>query len=99
VSEHTTAVVSILDKEYQIACSAEERDALHTAAAELDGRMRNIRNSGTIVGLDRIAVMAALNLCHELRQIAQGDESIAAALDTDTLTRLKKKIDKALESS
>ena len=99
MSESKTAVVNILDKDYQIACQPDERDALQAAAAELDGRMRTIRNSGNVVGLDRIAVMAALNLCHELQQIDNSKGGAPSSLDKDTLARLKKKIDKALESS
>lgn len=98
MSESKTVTVSILDKDYQIACPPDEREALHSAAAELDERMRVIRNAGSVVGLDRIAVMAALNLCHELQQIKITPGSGSSSLDKDTLTRLKKKIDKALES-
>ena len=58
--------VRILEKEYFIACPHEERSALLDAAEFLNSRMREIRDSGKIVGLDRIAVMAALNLAHEL---------------------------------
>ncbi len=101
MSDNKTVVVNILDKDYQIACPLEERDALHSAAEELDHRMREIRNAGNVIGLDRIAVMAALNLCHELQQI-QGSGKTGTpmtGLDKETLTRLKKKIDKALQSS
>jgi len=58
--------VRILEKEYMIACAPEERTELLDSAEFLNGRMREIRDSGKIVGLDRIAVMAALNLAHEL---------------------------------
>ena len=57
--------VRIMDKEYVVACAYEERSALLDAAEFLNTRMREIRDSGTVVGLDRIAVMAALNLSHE----------------------------------
>ncbi len=97
MADNKTVIVNILDKEYQIACPPEEREALHNAAAELDERMRNIRNTGSVIGLDRIAVMAALNLCHELQQI-QGTSGGEMSLDKDTLTRIQKKIDKALQS-
>lgn len=96
--ESKTVVVNILDKDYQIACPPEEREALRSAATELDKRMRAIRNTGSVIGLDRIAVMAALNLCHELQQLQGDGKGDASALDKETLTRLKKKIDKALES-
>src|SRR5580692_8568251 len=58
--------VRILEKEYMVACSPEERTELLDSAEFLNGRMREIRDSGKIVGLDRIAVMAALNLAHEV---------------------------------
>lgn len=88
--------VHILDKDYQIACPPEERKALLQAAEELDARMRTIRSSGSIVGLDRIAVMAALNLCHELHQ--------AQAQNTQTegepaLERMAQKLERALGQS
>lgn len=58
--------VRIMEKEYVVACPYEERSALLDAAEFLNVRMREIRESGKVVGLDRIAVMAALNLAHEL---------------------------------
>ena len=57
--------VRIMEKEYVVACAYDERSALLDAAEFLNGRMREIRDSGKVVGLDRIAVMAALNLAHE----------------------------------
>ena len=58
--------VRIMEKEYVVACPYEERSALLDAAEFLNARMREIRDSGKVVGLDRIAVMAALNLAHEI---------------------------------
>lgn len=58
--------VRILEKEYQVACPANERTALLDSAEILNSRMREIRDSGKVVGLDRIAVMAALNMANEL---------------------------------
>ncbi len=58
--------VRILEKEYIVACAPEERTGLLDSAELLNGRMREIRDSGKIVGLDRIAVMVALNLAHEV---------------------------------
>ncbi|RKZ89543.1 MAG: cell division protein ZapA [Gammaproteobacteria bacterium] len=58
--------VSILGKEYQIACPEEEKPALISSAQLLHSNMEQIQSSGKIIGLDRIAVMAALNLAHEL---------------------------------
>ena len=58
--------VRILEKDYFVACAPEERSDLLDSAEMLNSRMREIRDSGKIVGLDRIAVMAALNLAHEV---------------------------------
>ncbi len=58
--------VSILGKEYQVACPPEERADLYASAALLDERMRGVRDAGRVVGADRIAVMVALNLAHEM---------------------------------
>ena len=61
-----TLSVHILGKDYQVACPSEERDALLNAAIELDRRMKAIRQTGSVIGVERIAVMAALNLTHEV---------------------------------
>lgn len=58
--------VHILDKEYLVACPEDEREALFASAELLTSKMKEIRDSGKIVGADRIAVMAALNMAHEL---------------------------------
>jgi len=63
-SSHTVTV-KILDKEYQVACPPDEVDSLTQSARFLDQRMADIRGTGKVVGLDRIAVMAALNITHE----------------------------------
>lgn len=61
-----TVSVHILGKDYQVACPAQERSSLMASAAELDRRMKVIRQSGSVIGVERIAVMAALNLAHEV---------------------------------
>lgn len=66
MTQPNTATVHILDKEYCIACPSDERANLENAARYLDGKMRDIRSSGKVIGADRIAVMAALNIAHEL---------------------------------
>ena len=76
--------VRILDKEYQVACPDEEREALLESAAMLNRKMQEIRASGKVVGLDRVAVMAALNLSHEILQnrtaAEQADQSLVSRL-------------------
>lgn len=92
-----TEFVKILDKEYQVACSPEERDALNQAARDLDARMRDVRGSGTVIGLERIAVMVALNLSHELISLQKQLSLAEAGVDEDLLSRLADKIDQALK--
>lgn len=58
--------VTILGREYRVACRDDERAALLEAVAYLDARMREIRDTGKVSGLDRIAVMAALNIANDL---------------------------------
>ena len=58
--------VTILGRDYKIACRESERAELMRAVALLDGRMREIRDTGKVAAVDRIAVMAALNLANEL---------------------------------
>jgi cell division protein ZapA len=65
-AEAQLAVVDILDKEYRIACPEPEREALLASARLVDQKMREVRDSGRVVGSDRIAVMAALNIAHDL---------------------------------
>ena len=77
--------VRILEKEYQVSCPASERTALLDSAEALNARMREIRDSGKVVGLDRIAVMAALNMANELLRAREKGESI----ETDVGDRIK----------
>lgn len=64
--EVTRVTVRLLEKEYVIACPVSERAALLESAELLNAKMREVRDSGKTIGLDRIAVIAALNLTHEL---------------------------------
>ena len=60
-----TIEISILGRNYKIACEENERAALLEAVAYLDGKMGEIKHAGKVSGTDRIAVMAALNIAHE----------------------------------
>ena len=77
--------VRILEKEYHVACPIEERAALLDSAEYLNRKMREIRDSGKVVGLDRIAVMAALNIVNELLQSKGRDSGV----ETDIAARLR----------
>lgn len=72
MSKASTFSVTILDKEYQVACPPEQQAELLLSARHLDEQMRAIRSTGKVIGLERIAVMAALNISHELLQTRNG---------------------------
>ena len=72
--------VNILDRDFMVAAPEEARESLLESARLLDTRMREIRSSGKIVGIDRIAIMAALNITHEMLQ-AQGQAAVADDAD------------------
>ncbi len=84
-AEVARVAVRILDKEYVIACPHEERAELLDSAAYLNSKMREVRDNGKVIGLDRIAVVVALNLANELVKLRGREEK----LDLDVGARLK----------
>lgn len=88
--------VRILEKEYQFACPAEEKNDLIRSAEYLNARMKQIRDSGNVVGTDRIAVMAALNLANDLLKGRVRDQSLEAHVGT-RLKTLRERVESALE--
>lgn len=86
--------IKVLDKDYRVACPAEEQDALRASAEFLNGKLDEIRSKGSIIGTERIAVMAALNLAHEL---VTGQDYQTDYGDLDSrVDNLQKKINIAL---
>lgn len=90
--------VTILGKEYKIVCDDNEKEVLLESAQDLDKQMRAIRDTGKVNSPDRIAVMAALNLTHELRQ-AQTMAKAPSRSIVDKLAELRKKIENVLENA
>jgi cell division protein ZapA len=86
-----TVTVHIMGKDYQVACPEEERDKLLLSASELDRRMRDIRQGGSVIGVERIAIMAALNLASE---VIDGNDS--SNDDQRLLDDLHRRIDTVL---
>jgi cell division protein ZapA len=84
-TDTSRVTVRILEKEYHVSCPPEERAALLDSAEYLNRKMREIRDSGKVVGLDRIAVMAALNIVNELLQSRGRDEGV----ESDLAVRIK----------
>ena len=99
MSEQNTAVqVTILDKEYQVSCPPSDQEALIKSARYLDESMRKIKGRGNIPGAEKIAVMAALNITHDmLRKNLLINETRQTT--SEQVQSLEEKIDLALASS
>ena len=72
--------VTILEREYRVACNPDERASLIAAAGLVDARMREIRNNARTATMDRIAVMAALNIAHDFLEMRQSSTLQGSAL-------------------
>lgn len=77
--------ITILGKEYTVGCPADKRDELLSAAGYLDKCMRDIQQSGSVLGTERVAVMAALNIAHDF--ISLRDQQ---GLDKEVEERIRK---------
>lgn len=84
--------IRLLDREYTVGCEPGERDSLMAAAKLLDGRMREIRGGNRLAALDRVAVLAALNLAHELHQLRHEEEGRDREL-VRVLDEIRRKLD------
>lgn len=89
--------VRILDKDYMVACPQGEQDALLTSARRVDKEMRKIRDSGKVLGSDRIAVMVALNLAHELMQSKPATSQDDSSDALEQLQKIQQRLDNVLE--
>lgn len=89
MNDRTSRVsIRILEKEYQVACPIEERTDLLDAAEYLNSKMREIREAGAVMGLDRIAVMAALNMANELLK-AKKSGGVGSDVETELVDRMR----------
>lgn len=96
MSRTPTVTVEILDKEYQVACPPDQEVELQSAAQHLDKQMRDIRAAGKVIGLERVAIMAALNLSHEVLSLQGGRAPVRLDDHEDRLKTLTSKLDEAL---
>ena len=97
-SNSTPVTVQILDKEYRIACPAGEEEALRKSATLLNSRISEVRESGKVIGPDRITVMAALNLAHEYLAEQSQHEEYSSTIN-NRVRSLHERIDSAIRSS
>lgn len=95
MSTATSVTVRILDKDYQVACPEEERMALMKSAEFLNQRMREIRDTGKVIGLDRMAVMVALNLVNDLLKIEDAVGDVDDEV-TDRVRKMRARMDEVL---
>ena len=90
--------IQILEKEYMVACPDNERDELRASVDHLNVKMQEIRDHGKVIGTDRMAVMAALNISHELIQTKSHEPQHSPVISA-RIRALQNKIDAALEQS
>ena len=89
--------VKILEKEYQVSCKSDERADLLDSAELLNSKMKEIRDTGKVTGLDRIAVMAALNMANELLQSRGKGEALESSA-AHRLQLMRERVESALQS-
>jgi cell division protein ZapA len=94
--EPTAVSVRILDKEYFVGCPPDERNDLLESAEYLNKKMREIRDTGKVVGADRIAVMAALNMANELLRLRKLDQEIQGAV-SGRVKNMRERVESALQ--
>lgn len=87
--------IRILDKEYQVACPPGEKEALLNSARYLDEKMREIRDSRKMVGSERVAVMAALNITHDLLNAQSGEGEMGSGVSSK-IRSLQSKVEAAI---
>jgi cell division protein ZapA len=90
-----TVEVTLLGRTYRVACEDGEREGLMQAVAYLDAKMNEIRKAGKVTGAERIAVMAALNVAHELLSVRLG-KGFDVGRAKQRLSALESKIDAAI---
>lgn len=90
-AEPVPVTIEILDKEYMVSCPPDEKEALLESAHELNERLKHVRDSGKVLGTERMAVITALNIVHELHQQQRHQVVLARTLNED-IKRLEEKI-------
>jgi cell division protein ZapA len=98
MSDSEPVAISILDREFLIACTSEERSSLLDAARYLDGKMREMRNNARSATLDRVAILAALNISHELLNERRRESNDSTQL-AEKLQALNAKLERAFAAS
>tara|TARA_B100000029_G_C17292589_1_gene857542 strand:- start:176 stop:487 length:312 start_codon:yes stop_codon:yes gene_type:complete len=95
MADATTVTVRIIDKEYQVSCQPDEVQALKKSANYVDEKMREFKENSTVLGLDRLAIMVALNIANDFISEVQKAESVKSTQD-ENLKALSGKLEQAL---
>ena len=94
--ETTHVTVRILEKEYFVSCPSDERADLLDSAEYLNKKMREIRDTGKVVGADRIAVMAALNMANELLRLRKQDTELQGTV-SGRVKNMRERVESTLQ--
>ena len=97
-AEPARVSVRIMEKEFMVTCPYEERSALLDSAEYLNARMREVRDSGKVVGIDRIAVMVALNLVNELLELKRRESHLESEL-AGKVRSMREQVEATLENA
>ena len=98
MTDTSVLTVNIMDREFRVNCPEAEQQNLIDSAATLDERMRQIRDTGRVIGVDRIAIMAALNLASELLSSEGSSDDIIDTVN-ESILRMQSKIEESLNET
>ena len=98
MADMSAVTVNIMDREFRVNCDKSEQKNLMDSATSLDQRMREIRETGRVIGVDRIAIMAALNLASELLS-TEGNSGDMVDSVNDAIERMQGKIERSLNET
>ena len=96
--EVDTVSISILGRDYQISCPPSEEEALRKSARYLDKQMSKVKKASSTLAFEKVAIMAAINICHELlQQSEEAEESESSSIEK--IQSLQQKIERAIQDS
>lgn len=95
-TESVSVTVKLLDREFLVGCKPSEREGLLAAVEYLNQKMREIRHTARSPGYDRIAVLAALDIAHELLTLQRGQSAISDSA-SEHIATLRRKLEQAMQ--
>jgi cell division protein ZapA len=95
--ETVTVTVKLLDREFLVGCKPDEREGLLSAVTHLDRKMREIRHASRSPGYDRVAVLAALDITHELLMLQRNQQTVSSRAG-EQIALLRRRLEDALDT-